>query len=53
MVTYGMEGLLSAFLLDPEHVPEGALACFVKPGKGRPVTLAYIIAVIWDVPSLA
>jgi hypothetical protein len=48
-----MEGLLPVFLLYAEHMPEGALPGFVQLGKGRPVPLAQIIGVCWNIPSLA
>jgi len=40
-------------LLYSKHLPEGALAYVVKPGKGRPVTLTQILGVLWNVPPLA
>ena len=41
------------FLLDSEHIREGALPSVVKLGERRPVTLAQVITVLWNMPSLA
>ena len=38
------------FLLYSEHIPEGALPGVVEPGKGRPVPLAQVITIRWNMP---
>jgi hypothetical protein len=37
-------------LLCSEHMPEGLLPGFIRPGEGRPVTLAHILTAIGNAP---